>query len=539
MTSETMEASVATVDAKRVGLERHGLEPQGQVHRNLAPARLYEESFARGEAHLVHMGAIATVTAPHTGRSPNDRFVVKDEQHSGSVDWGKVNVAISPEHYEALREDVVAHLNGRDLFVHDARAGCDDTHGIDVRVISEAPWYALFAHNMFLRLDERDLRDFEPQFTLLHAPHLKADPARHGCRTETAIVVNFSAHEVVVAGTKYAGEIKKSVFSVLNYLLPDAGVFPMHCSANVGPEGDVALFFGLSGTGKTTLSSDPTRTLIGDDEHGWSDHGVFNFEGGCYAKVINLSADGEPEIYATTQRSGTILENVVLDDDGNIDLDDDSITENTRGSYPISYIPNASPDGTGSHPRDVVFLTADAFGVLPPIARLTTEQARYYFLSGYTAKVAGTERGVTDPEATFSVCFGAPFLPLPPQTYSQMLGERITKHGVRVWLVNTGWTGGPFGVGERMKLSHTRAILRAALDGALDDVPTQREPNFGLDIPTTCPDVPDEVLRPRDTWDDPEAYDGQARRLAAMFRENFRAYTSDVPKEVVRAGPPA
>jgi phosphoenolpyruvate carboxykinase (ATP) len=538
MTSETMEASVATSDAERVGLERHGLEPKGQVHRNLAPARLYEESFARGEGQLVHMGAIATVTAPHTGRSPNDRFVVKDDQHSGSVDWGKVNVAISPEHYAALRDDVVAHLNGRDLFVQDARAGCDDKYGIDVRVISEAPWYALFAHNMFLRLDEQDLRAFEPQFTVLHAPHLKADPARHGCRTETAIVVNFSAHEVVVAGTKYAGEIKKSVFSVLNYLLPDAGVFPMHCSANVGPEGDVALFFGLSGTGKTTLSADASRGLIGDDEHGWSDDGVFNFEGGCYAKTIRLSPEGEPEIYQATQMFGTILENVVLDErTREIDFDDASITENTRASYPIHYIPNAVEPSRAGHPSNVVFLTADAFGVLPPISRLTPEQAMYHFLSGYTAKVAGTERGVTEPAATFSACFGAPFLPRHPGVYAKMLGEKLREHGADVWLVNTGWSGGGYGVGKRMKLGYTRTMVNAALSGALDGAEFAPDPVFGIDVPTAVPGVPSEVLRPRDTWADASAYDAAAAKLARMFKDNFERFSSQVSDEVKAAGP--
>jgi phosphoenolpyruvate carboxykinase (ATP) len=538
MTSETMEASVATSDAERVGLERHGLEPKGQVHRNLAPARLYEESFARGEGQLVHMGAIATVTAPHTGRSPNDRFVVKDDQHSGSVDWGKVNVAISPEHYAALRDDVVAHLNGRDLFVQDARAGCDDKYGIDVRVISEAPWYALFAHNMFLRLDEQDLRAFEPQFTVLHAPHLKADPARHGCRTETAIVVNFSAHEVVVAGTKYAGEIKKSVFSVLNYLLPDAGVFPMHCSANVGPEGDVALFFGLSGTGKTTLSADASRGLIGDDEHGWSDDGVFNFEGGCYAKTIRLSPKGEPEIYQATQMFGTILENVVLDErTREIDFDDASITENTRASYPIHYIPNAVEPSRAGHPSNVVFLTADAFGVLPPISRLTPEQAMYHFLSGYTAKVAGTERGVTEPAATFSACFGAPFLPRHPGVYAKMLGEKLREHGADVWLVNTGWSGGGYGVGKRMKLGYTRTMVNAALSGALDGAEFAPDPVFGIDVPTAVPGVPSEVLRPRDTWADASAYDAAAAKLARMFKDNFERFSSQVSDEVKAVGP--
>ena len=523
----------------RHGLDIHGIGGDEDTYWNLSSDELVELSVQRGEARRAAQGPLCTITTPYTGRSPSDKFVVREPTSESRIWWGKVNQPIDEASFERLRAKVVGSLSSTTRFVADCHVGADPRYRVPLRVVSELAWGALFARNMFIVPSADDLADHRPELTVLHAPSAQGDPATDGTNSEVFVVIHFGRGEVIIGGTSYAGEIKKSMFTVMNYLLPLREVFPMHCSANAAPDGTTAVFFGLSGTGKTTLSSDATRTLIGDDEHGWSDHGVFNFEGGCYAKVINLSADGEPEIYATTQRSGTILENVVLDDDGNFDLDDDSITENTRGSYPISYIPNASEDGMGGHPRDVVFLTADAFGVLPPIARLTTEQARYYFLSGYTAKVAGTERGVTDPEATFSVCFGAPFLPLPPQTYSQMLGERITKHGARVWLVNTGWTGGPFGVGERMKLSHTRAILRAALDGALDDVPTQREPNFGLDIPTTCPDVPDEVLRPRDTWDDPEAYDGQARRLAAMFRENFRAYTSDVPKEVVRAGPPA
>ncbi len=373
---------------------------------------------------------------------------------------------------------------------------------------------------------------------MLHAPSAQGDPSTDGTNSEAFVVLNFGKGEAVIGGTGYAGEVKKSMFTVMNYYMPLREVFPMHCSANMAEDGHTAIFFGLSGTGKTTLSADPTRTLIGDDEHGWSDHGVFNFEGGCYAKVIKLSAVGEPEIYATTQMFGTILENVVVDPTTReFDLDDDSITENTRASYPIRFIPNASPDAMGNHPRDIVFLTADAFGVLPPISRLTPEQARYYFLSGYTAKVAGTERGITEPQATFSVCFGAPFLPLPPQTYSRMLGEKITKHDSRVWLVNTGWTGGPYGVGERMKLSYTRAMLRAALEGKLDEAPTERDPIFGLEIPLECPDVPSKVLKPRDTWSDPAAYDEQARKLAAMFKENFETYAADVPDEVRSAGP--
>jgi len=484
------------------------------------------------------MGAIATVTAPHTGRSPNDRFVVRDALTEGVVDWGKVNVPMTPEHFDALRADVVAYLNDCELFVHDARAGEDEAHGVDVRVISESPWHALFAYNMFLRLSPEELEGFEPQFTVLHAPHFKADPARHGSNSETAIVVNFAAREVVITGSRYAGEIKKSIFSVLNHLLPEAGVLPMHCSANVGSNGDVALFFGLSGTGKTTLSADASRGLIGDDEHGWSDDGVFNFEGGCYAKTIRLSPEGEPEIYRATQMFGTILENVVLDEDTReINFDDGSITENTRASYPIHYIPNAILPSRGGHPSNVVFLTADAFGVLPPISRLTPEQAMYHFLSGYTAKVAGTERGVTEPQATFSACFGAPFLPRHPSVYAEMLGDKLRDHSAKVWLVNTGWSGGAHGVGSRMKLSYTRAMVNAALAGELDGVEFAPDPVFGVDVPLSVPGVPDEVLSPRGTWADGEAYDAAAAELAAMFRANFERFAADVPEEVRTAGP--
>ena len=519
-------------------LEEHGLAPQKAVARNLSPARLYEESFARGLARLVHMGAISTVTAPFTGRSPNDRFVVKDATTEGVVDWGKVNVPVSPEHAEALRSDIIAHLNERDLFVHDARAGEHPTLGIDVRVISESPWHALFAYNMFLRLKPEQLEGFTPEFTVLHAPLMKADPARHGTNSTTGIVVDFTAKQVLIAGTRYAGEIKKSIFSVLNHRLPDAGVFPMHCSANVGDDGDVALFFGLSGTGKTTLSADASRGLIGDDEHGWGPDGVFNFEGGCYAKTIRLSPEGEPEIYQATQMFGTILENVILDEDTReINFDDGSITENTRASYPIHYIPNAVLPSRGGQPNTVVFLTADAFGVLPPISRLTPEQAMYHFLSGYTAKVAGTERGVTEPQATFSACFGSPFLPRHPGVYAKMLGERLREHGSDVWLVNTGWTGGGHGVGSRMKLAHTRAMVNAALDGKLNDAEFATDPVFGVDVPVAIEGVPSEVLQPRGAWSDAAEYDAAAAHLAEMFKANFAQFADQVGDEVKAAGP--
>jgi len=522
----------------RHGLERQGITPTGHVQWNLAPARLYEESLARKVGTLVHMGALATLTVPHTGRSPKDRFIVRDAATDDSVDWGAVNVPLSLGHFDALRADVIAHLNDRDLFVVDARAGADETHGISVRVISESPWHALFAHNMFLRLGAAELEGFTPDFTVLHAPGLAADPERHGTRSGAAIVVSFRACEVLITGTHYAGEIKKSIFSVLNHVLPERGVFPMHCSANVGPDGDVALFFGLSGTGKTTLSADASRGLIGDDEHGWSDEGVFNFEGGCYAKAIKLSREGEPEIYQATQMFGTILENVVLDErTREIDFDNASITENTRASYPIHYISNAVRSGRGGHPKNVVFLTADAFGVLPPLARLTPEQAMYHFLSGYTAKVAGTERGVTEPAATFSACFGAPFLPRHPGVYAEMLGERLREHRSVVWLVNTGWSGGAYGTGSRMKLAHTRAMVHAALEGKLAGASFEADPVFGLEVPTAVPGVPSKVLRPRDTWADGAAYDAAAAKLAKMFSDNFAKFADEVSAEVRGAGP--
>ncbi len=520
------------------GLDHHGLNPSKAVHWNLSPARLYEAAFACGDGRMAHMGALSTSTAPHTGRSPNDRFIVRDDATEGTVDWGKVNLPISPDHYATLRADVIAYLDAQELYVRDARAGADERYGISVRLVTSSPWHSLFAYNMFLRPTAEELAGMKPDFTVLHAPHFKADPAKHGTNSPAFIVVNFAANEVLIGGTRYAGEVKKSIFSVLNHILPEQGVFPMHCSANIGADGDVAVFFGLSGTGKTTLSADPERGLIGDDEHGWSDHGVFNFEGGCYAKTIHLSPEGEPEIYRATQMFGTILENCVLDEETReIDFDDGSITENTRASYPIHYIPNAVSGGQGGLPKNVVFLTADAFGVLPPISRLTPEQAMYQFLSGYTAKLAGTERGVTEPKATFSSCFGAPFLPRHPGVYAEMLGEKLRAGNVRAWLVNTGWTGGPYGTGTRMSLRHTRAMIKAALAGELDDVATKADAVFGLNVPGSVPDVPSTVLQPRSTWKDGSAYDAQAAKLAAMFKENFAKFADQVPDEVKAAGP--
>jgi phosphoenolpyruvate carboxykinase (ATP) len=510
-----------------------------RIHANLTPPALIEHALQRSEGMLTDAGAFAAVTAPHCGRSPKDKFLIEEPGSADRIWWEK-NPRLDPAAFERLHEDVRAYLDARELFVQDLFGGADPAYRVPVRFITPNAWHALFVRNMFIRAMPAELAQFRPGFTVLHAPDFQADPARHGTRTGTFIVLNFAKKLVLIGGTRYAGEMKKSIFTALNYLLPNQGVLPMHCSANVGPSGDTAIFFGLSGTGKTTLSADPARRLIGDDEHGWSDRGVFNFEGGCYAKVIRLRPETEPEIYAATRMFGTVLENVVLDPaTRGVDYDADRITENTRACYPIQYIPNHQPSGAGGPPRNIVFLTADAFGVLPPIARLTADQAMYHFLSGYTAKVAGTERGVTEPSATFSACFGAPFLPLPPGVYAKMLGERIARHGAKVWLVNTGWTGGPYGTGSRMKLAHTRAMVAAALSGALDKAAFRTDPVFGVEVPVAVPGVPAEVLTPRQTWAAPAAYDAQARKLATMFRENFEQYRSQVPDTVAAAGPTA
>ena len=520
------------------GLAEHGVRTSRPVHWNLSTPGLYEEAIRRDEGVLAVDGPIVCRTGVHTGRSPNDKFMVKEPSSEAQIAWGKVNRPIDQAKFDALKRDMLAHLADRELFVQDLYAGADPEYRLSVRFIQELAWHNLFVRNLFLVPPAEELRDFTPQFTVITAPSFHADPERHGTRSDVAIVVNVGTSEVLIAGTSYAGENKKSIFTVLNYLLPLRGVLSMHCSANRGEGGDTALFFGLSGTGKTTLSSDPHRHLIGDDEHGWSDKGVFNFEGGCYAKMIRLSAEAEAQIFSTTRRFGTVLENVVIDPaTRRLDLDDASLTENTRGAYPIEFIDNALPSGMSGHPANIVMLTADAFGVLPPIARLSPEGAMYHFLSGYTAKVAGTEKGVKDPSATFSTCFGAPFLPLNPNVYARGLGERIARHQSRVWLVNTGWTGGPFGVGSRMKIGHTRAMIDAALSGALDQVEYQRHPIFNLDMPTSCPDVPSEVLDPRSTWSDKAGYDAQAKKLASMFVENFKAFAGDVAPGVVEAGP--
>ncbi|MGH7546965.1 MAG: phosphoenolpyruvate carboxykinase (ATP) [Gemmatimonadales bacterium] len=521
------------------GLEALGLQPEQAVHWNLGPPALYEHAARRGEGVIVEGGAFCAVTTPHTGRSPNDKFIVREPTSEGDVWWSRVNRPLAPEHFERLHGDVARHLSSRELFVRDLFAGADPSHRLGIRFVTPNAWHTLFVHSMFLRPTASDLAAFTPAWHVLHAPDLQADPAVHGTRSGTFIVVHFGKRTILIGGTRYAGELKKSVFSVLNYLLPKRGVLSMHCSANIGAAGDVAVFFGLSGTGKTTISADPERALIGDDEHGWSDQGVFNFEGGCYAKVIRLSRQGEPEIYATTRMFGTVLENVVVDPvTRTIDLDSDAITENTRASYPIHYIPNHVPGGVAGHPSHLMFLTCDAYGIMPPIARLSPAQAMYHFLSGYTAKVAGTERGVTEPKATFSACFGAPFLPLNANVYAALLGEKIARHGVHCWLVNTGWTGGPHGAGQRMRLGLTRAMVRAALAGTLDRIPTAPEPVFGLEVPLRVPDVPDELLLPRRTWRDAAAYDAQAARLVQMFRENFEQFREQAHAAVRDAGPP-
>jgi len=520
------------------GLEALGIVRSGPVHWNLSPAVLYEIALRRNEAILAAEGPLVARTGQHTGRSPQDKFTVKEPTTEQNIDWG-LNKGISEANFDALHRDLMTYVQNKELYVLDAWGGADPAYRVPVRIVTEFAWHNLFARNMFIpELDADKRATHRPEFTVINCPGFKADPARHGSKTETAIYVHFGRKLVLIAGSEYAGETKKSIFTILNYTLPLKGVLSMHCSANVGPAGDSALFFGLSGTGKTTLSSDPNRGLIGDDEHGWSDRGIFNFEGGCYAKVIRLSKEAEPQIWDASRRFGTILENVVLDPDTReMDLDDMTYTENTRSSYPLSFIPNAIPSGVAGHPKNVVMLTADAYGAMPPIARLTPEGAMYHFLSGYTARVAGTERGVTEPKATFSTCFGAPFLPLNPNVYAKMLGERIARHQSRVWLVNTGWTGGPSGVGSRMKIAHTRAMLTAALSGQLDNVKYQKHDIFNLDIPTTCPSVPDSVLDPRSTWPDKDAYDVQAKKLAGMFVENFKTFETHVDPSVRAAGP--
>ena len=518
-------------------LRKHGLFNSGRVLANLTPSLLVEEAIVRGEGVLSDRGAFNARTGSRTGRSPRDRFIVSEPATHSQIWWGSVNRPIEEPVFDRLLTRVQAYLQGRDLFVCDAWACADVRHRLRVRVIGELAWHTLFARCLLLRPPPSELTDFKPDLTIYAAPLFQADPASDGTRSEAFILLHLTRGIVAVGGTRYAGEIKKSVFSYLNYLLPQRGVFPMHCSANIGPDGETALFFGLSGTGKTTLSADPSRRLIGDDEHGWSDEGVFNIEGGCYAKCIRLRAESEPQIYNAI-RFGSVLENVVLHPTTRVpDFDDGSLTENTRAAYPVDFIDQIEPSGQGGHPRNVIFLTCDAFGVLPPLSRLTPEQALYHFLSGYTAKVAGTEAGVLEPEATFSTCFAAPFLPLHPARYAAMLHEKLTRHRSQVWLINTGWSGGGYGEGKRIKLAYTRAMVNAALDGSLTGVSFGADPIFGIEVPAACPGIPSEVLQPRQCWKDPQQYDEKARHLADLFRENFKTYADQV-SEAVRAAEP-
>ena len=522
-----------------ISLTDQGISTGATIHWNLGTGPLVEAAVRNGEGLLAKDGPFVVETGKHTGRSASDKFIVKDAETEETVWWGKTNVPMDPAHFAALKADFLAALGQKDtLYVADLFGGSQPEHRVNVRIVNEYAWHNLFIRTLLVRPTAEELAGFVPEYTIIDLPTFRADPARHGCRSETVIAVNLSEKLILIGGTAYAGEMKKSVFGILNYLLPVKGVMPMHCSANIGPDGDTAVFFGLSGTGKTTLSADASRTLIGDDEHGWSDTAVFNFEGGCYAKMIKLSAEAEPEIYATTKRFGTVLENVVIDPvTREIDLDDASLAENSRGSYPIDFIPNCSEKNLGPVPKNIIFLTADAYGVLPPIARLTPDQAMYHFLSGYTARVAGTEIGVTEPSATFSTCFGAPFMPRHPAVYGNLLKERVNKGGVTCWLVNTGWTGGKYGVGSRMPIKVTRALLNAALDGSLNAVEFRIDPNFGFEVPVSVPGVESRILDPRETWTDKAAYDDTATRLVQQFVDNFAQFAEHVDASVLDAAP--
>jgi len=523
-------------------LEAAGLAGLGKINWNLRTEALYEASLRRGEVELAKDGPLVAITGQHTGRSPNDKFTVEESSSTDNIWWGKVNKPFPEGQFDALKQRLCEHLSGKEVFVQDCIAGADADSEIVVRVVTNSAWHALFARTMFIRPDDvgRKVSASQPDFLIIHSPEFEADPARDGTNSSTFIVPNFGQRTVIIGGSRYAGEIKKSVFFLMNYLLPQRGMLSMHASANIGEHGDSAIFFGLSGTGKTTLSADPARGLIGDDEHGWGSNGIFNFEGGCYAKVINLSREQEPLIYDCTRRYGTILENVVMDPQSReIDLDSGTLTENTRAAYPITHIPNAVVPGVAGHPKNVVMLTCDAFGVLPPISRLSPDQAMYHFISGYTAKVAGTERGVTEPQTTFSTCFGAPFMALHPSVYAKLLGEKIAQHDTSCWLINTGWSGGPYGVGKRMNIHHTRAMLNAALRGDLDDVEYEEHPVFRVSVPQSCPGVPAEILDSRATWSDKDAYDDKASELAQAFQVNFDEYRDMVPEAVASAGPAA
>lgn len=526
----------SVLENKNQSLRELGLSNLGKVYWNLSSKEAIEEAVKRGEGVLSKNGPIVINTAPYTGRSPKDRFIVEESTTKDKIWWGKMNQPFEETKFAPLKEKVCNYLKGKDVFIKECYVGADERYRVPLRVISEKAIGSLFAGTMFIQEeDPKKLEDFKPEFTILHVPGLLADPKTDGTNSGVFVILNLKEKMILIGGTSYAGEMKKAMFSVMNYILPTKGIMSMHASANYGKdENDVAVFFGLSGTGKTTLSADPDRTLIGDDEHGWSDKGVFNLEGGCYAKMIRLSKESEPAIYETTKKFGTMLENVVIDPKtSEIDLEDDSITENTRGSYPVSFIPNMTLKGKGGHPKNIIMLTCDAFGVLPPISRLSYEQAMYHFICGYTAKVAGTERGITEPQATFSPCFGAPFMPLPPSIYAKLLGEKIKKHSVDVWLINTGWSGGPYGVGNRIKISHTRTMVKAALSGELKKEKFKKDPIFGVDVLLSCPGVPTEILEPRNTWKDKDAYDKKAKELASMFEKNFKENAS---KELEKIG---
>ena len=520
-------------------MEIHGISNAAAEHWNLSTPALVEEAIRRHEGVLAHAGPLVVRTGHHTGRSPNDKFIVKESSSEKNIWWGKVNRPIDSGKFGALYQRMISQLRGKDLFIQDCFVGADPRYRLPIRIVTETAWHNLFARNLFIRAGQDELLQHKPEFTVIDAPGFRADPAQDGTNSEVFIIIDFTERMVIIGGTSYAGEIKKSIFTVMNYILPLRNVFPMHCSANIGIKGDTAVFFGLSGTGKTTLSADPRRRLIGDDEHGWSDDGVFNFEGGCYAKVIRLSREAEPEIFTTTERFGTILENVSIDaETRRLDLDDATLTENTRAAYPLSFIDNIEGSGMWGHPQNIIMLTADAFGVLPPIAKLTPEQAMYHFISGYTAKVAGTEKGVgSEPQATFSTCFGAPFMVHHPTVYAKMLKGRISQHKVTCWLVNTGWSGGPFGVGSRLKIDYTRAMVTAALDGTLATAPTFEDEIFGLHVPGSVDSVPEEVLMPRNTWADKHAYDDKAKELAGRFHKNFEQFAKEAPEEVRSAAP--
>ena len=522
-----------------IGLDAQGFNTGATLHWNLGTAPLVEAAVERGEGKLTAHGALLVDTGKFTGRSVRDKYIVRDSATEETINWGPINQPMSEEHWANLKADFMTALGGqKELYVADLFGGSQPEYRVNVRVINQMAWHNLFIRTLLVRPSADELPDFQPEYTIINLPSFKADPARHGCRSDTVIAVNFTDKLILIGNTEYSGEMKKGVFGLLNFLLPAQGVMPMHCSANIGADGKSAIFFGLSGTGKTTLSADASRTLIGDDEHGWSDQAVFNFEGGCYAKMINLSAEGEPEIYATTKMFGTILENVAMDEaTRELDFTDAGKTENTRGAYPIEFIPNHSDENLGPAPTNVIMLTADAFGVLPPIARLTADQAMYYFLSGYTAKVAGTEIGVTEPEATFSTCFGAAFMPRHPSVYGNLLKDRIAKGGAQCWLVNTGWTGGKYGTGKRMPIKVTRALLNAALDGSLGQVEFRKDPNFGFEVPVAVPGVDTGILDPRSTWTDKDEYDRTAAKLVDLFVENFGQFADHVEEGVRQSGP--